>query len=74
MELYFSVQWPLGEVMLDVSRNHDDGNQFIVFKAVKMFSTTTLMTRMNVLMLKPWVVNERLDFQCNEVKLQIFFP
>ncbi len=26
---------------------------------------------MNVLMLKPWVVNERLDLQCNEVKLQI---
>jgi hypothetical protein len=36
-----------------------------------MFFTTTLMTRPNVLKLKPWVVNERLDLQCNEVKLQI---
>jgi hypothetical protein len=60
--------------MLDVSKDHDDGNQFIVFKAIKMFSTTTLMTRTNVLMLKPWVVNERLDLQCNEVKLQILLP
>jgi hypothetical protein len=34
--------------MLDVSKDHDDGNQFIIFKVIKMFFTTTLMTRMNV--------------------------
>jgi hypothetical protein len=33
------------EDMLDVSRNHDDGNHIGVPNLVKMFSTSTLMTR-----------------------------
>jgi hypothetical protein len=35
------------EDMLDVSRNHDDGNHIGVLNSIKMFSTSTLMTRAN---------------------------
>jgi hypothetical protein len=39
-----------------------------------MFFTTTLMGRVNVQALEPWVVDEKLDLEHIEVQCQIHFP
>jgi hypothetical protein len=36
------------EDMLDVSKNHNDGNHIGVPTSIKMFSTSALVTRANV--------------------------
>jgi hypothetical protein len=48
----FSRLMALNEYIPNVSRIHVDGNHVGVFNSIKMFSMATLMTRVNVRMLK----------------------
>ncbi len=62
------------QVMLGVSKGHDNGNQFKVSKIIKMFFTTTLMGRINVQALEPQGVDEKLDLEHIEIQCQVHFP
>jgi len=63
----FSKLMASNKIMSNVLRDYDEWNQFKVFETMKMFSTTTLISRANVRAFKlPQSVNERLDLQCEE--------
>lgn len=64
----------LNEVMLGILKGHDNGNQFKVSKIIKMFFKTTLMGRVNVQVLEPRGVNEKLDLEHIEVQCQVHLP
>jgi hypothetical protein len=68
----------LNEVILNVSKDHHEGNQVKVSKSIDMFSTTTIMIRSNfrtsVKMPKPHGVDKMLEPQCGEVNHQVHLP
>jgi hypothetical protein len=64
----------LTEVMLNVSKDHHEGNQVKVSKSIDMFSTSTLVRRTSVKMPKPHGDDHMLDPQCNEAHHQVHFP